>query len=209
VDRFNLKHWLFVQSLQAIALLMITVVVLSGCLARPLVKKTDTVLHREQNGKIKQQVIQKAQTGDWLVTRGYHATDNLVANATGIPISHVAVYNAEQQQVIEANGKGVHLTALNDFVDKSYRLLIIHPRWLNGKNGWSAWQNALKLVGRDYDYLGTVGFNYPSRYYCSELAVSIYKPWFSGKEKFPKVIKPGEMYLYGQVLYDSLPRDEE
>jgi len=149
-----------------------------------------------------------AKTGDWLVTRGYHATDGLVANATGIPISHAAVYNAELQQVVEAEGKGVHRTALRDFVAKSYRVMVIRPRWRTEANALQAWDEAAKLTGRSYDFLGTIGFNYPSRYYCSELAVTVYRPWFTGREKFPQVIKPGELYLYGAVVYDSLPRDE-
>ena len=189
-------------------MIFIVVIVLPGCLARPLVKKTDNAHHRAQNRIIRQQIIKIAKTGDWLVTRGYHTTDNLVANATGIPISHVAVFNADSLQVIEAVGKGVHLTSLSRFVDKSYRVLIIRPRWRTAQNAKAAWRNALKLVGKDYDFLGTIGFNYPNRYYCSELAVSIYKSWYKDKEKFPGVIKPGEMYLYGKVLYDSLPRDE-
>ncbi len=180
-----------------------------GCLARPVIKKTDDALHRLQNEEIKQQVVQKAQTGDWLVIRGYHGVDNLVANATGIPLSHVAIYNADSLEVIEAEGKGVHRASLEDFVDKAYRLLIIRPRWRSAENGVSAWEQARRLVGRDYDFLGTVGFNYPSRYYCSELAVSIYRPWYRGNEKFPTVIKPGELFLYGRIIYDSLPRDEK
>ncbi len=143
-----------------------------------------------------------------MVIRGYHITDNLVSNATGIPISHVAIYNSDSFLVIEAEGKGVHITGLKEFVDKSYRILIIRPRWRTEDNAESAWENALGLVGKNYDFLGTLGFNYPSKYYCSELAINVYKEWYSGKEKFPIVIKPGELYLYGTVLYDSLPRDE-
>ena len=146
--------------------------------------------------------------GDWLVTRGYHATDNLVTNATGIPISHVGLFNAATKQVIEAEGKGVHFSELNEFITKSYRIIVIRPRWRTAENAEFAWDNAKKLVGGDYDFLGTIGFNYPSKYYCSELAISVYEQWYSGKERFPNVIKPGELYLYGTILYDSLPRDE-
>ncbi|MGD8526768.1 MAG: hypothetical protein PVJ63_11005, partial [Thioalkalispiraceae bacterium] len=96
-------------------------IVLSGCLARPVVIKTDAHLHEEQNTIIQKAIKQVAKTGDWLVIRGYHATDNLVANATGIPISHVGVYNAENKSVIEAEGKGVHLSSFSEFIDKSYR----------------------------------------------------------------------------------------
>ncbi len=182
---------------------------LYGCLARPVIRKTDDARHRLQNSAMEQQIRQKAQTGDWLVIRGYHGVDNLVANATGIPLSHVAIYNADSLLVIEAEGKGVHRASLGEFVDKAYRLLIIRPRWRNAENGPAAWKRASRLVGHNYDFLGTVGFNYPSRYYCSELAVSVYRPWFSGTEKFPAVIKPGELFLYGRIIYDSLPRDEK
>ena len=181
---------------------------LLSCVARPVVVKKDVKKHLEQNYAIEQKITGLARTGDWLVIRGYHATDNLVSNTTGIPISHVALFNLGSFQVIEAEGKGVHATELKEFVDKSYRLLVIRPRWRTEENAERAWENALRLVGKNYDYLGTIGFNYPNKYYCSELAITVYKEWFSGKEKFPNIIKPGELYLYGTVLYDSLPRDE-
>ena len=188
--------------------LLILTFVLLGCLARPIVKKADDQTHSEQNTAIVQNIIEIGNTGDWLVTRGYHPTDNLVTNATGIPISHVGLFNAESLQVIEAEGKGVHISELFDFVDKSYRLLIIRPRWRTEINSKITWKKAVALIGKSYDFLGTIGFNYPTRYYCSELAIKVYDEWFTGKEKFPDVIKPGELYLYGTVLYDSLPRDE-
>lgn len=120
----------------------------------------------------------------------------------------MGIYNAESGVVVEAEGKGVHRTPLLQFISKSYRLLIIRPRWHSDENGQAAMEEALKLAGRSYDFLGTVGFNYPDKYYCSELAVSVYGKFFTAKEKFPLVIKPGELYLFGTVLYDSLPRDE-
>ncbi|MFW2368911.1 MAG: YiiX/YebB-like N1pC/P60 family cysteine hydrolase [Desulforhopalus sp.] len=183
------------------------ILLVSGCVARPAVERNDA-LHFQQSQAIKQQVMARAATGDWLVTRGYHGTDNLVANVTGLPISHVALFNAENKQVIEAEGEGVHYSTLDDFIAKSYRVIVIRPRWRSRFNGAMAWREAMRLVGSDYDFLGTIGFNFPSRYYCSELVVFAYRQWHSPKEKFPKVIKPGELYLYGEILYDSLPRDE-
>ena len=188
--------------------ILLLLVLLAGCMARPLLTKPETEQHRLQSRVIEQAVREQAVSGDWLVTRGYHATDNLVANATGIPISHVGVYDGETGTVIEAEGKGVHASTLTEFVDKSHRLLIIRPRWQTEANAAAALANARALVGKSYDFLGTVGFDWPSKYYCSELAISIYQPWHRGREKFPTVIKPGELYLYGRVLYDSLPRDE-
>ncbi len=183
-------------------------IALSGCIARPTVEIQNTEKHQAQNTQIIESVKSQAITGDWLVTRGYHATDTLVANATSSSISHVAIYNAESQMVVEAEGKGVHMTPLNEFVDKSYRLLIIRPRWLNADNAEKAFSNAEQLVGKNYDFLGTIGFNSPDRYFCSELAVAVYKEWHRPVERFPDVVKPSDLYLYGNVLYDSFPRDE-
>lgn len=187
---------------------VLLVAALAGCLARPVITRPETDAHDRQTEQIKTAVLAVAKTGDWLVTRGYHATDNLVSNATGVPISHAAVFNRERRQLVEAEGKGVHLSGLQAFIDKSYRVLVIRPRWRTAGNGDAAWQNAEALVGRGYDFLGTIGFSYPDRYYCSELTVTIYEPWYTGRERFPAVIKPGELYLFGEILYDSLPRDE-
>jgi len=189
-------------------LLTVATLLLCSCVARPTVEKLDEKVHLKQNEEIEQKIRAVAGTGDWLVTRGYHATDNLVANGTGIPLSHVGLFNAESKQVIEAEGVGVHLTGLKVFVNKSYRILVVRPRWRSEDNAYTVWENAQRLVGKKYDLLGTVGFNFPEKYYCSELALRVYSNWFSGKEKFPSVTKPGEMYLYGRVIYDSLPRDE-
>jgi len=191
-----------------LTLLTIIMILSGGCLARPVVHKADNATHIKQNQTIKQSVLQTARTGDWLVTRGYHPTDHLVSNSTNIPISHAAIFNLKTEQVIEAEGQGVHVSDLEEFIDKSYRLLVIRPRWQTDQNRLTAWENGMQMVGSDYDFLGTLGFNYPGQYYCSELVVTVYKQWISGKEKFPKVIIPGELYLYGTILYDSLPRDE-
>ncbi len=201
-------HALDLQVMNKHASLSVVFLLLVGCMARPTVKVVDIENHKKQNQVIVKRVLEVGKTGDWLVTRGYHATDDLVANATGIPISHVGVFNRELLKVVEAEGKGVHLTNLDGFVNKSYRLIIIRPRWRTEKNSREVWLNAEKMIGKNYDFLGTIGFNYPEMYYCSELAVSVYSNWFGKNVKFPTVIKPGELYLYGVILYDSLPRDE-
>ena len=101
----------------------------------------------------------------------------------------------------------------NEFVNKSYRLLIIRPRWLNAQSSNQAFSNAKQLVGKNYDFLGTIGFNNPNRYYCSELAVSIYKEWHRPIEKFPDIIKQViyifmvmfYMILYPEMKYNKSP----
>jgi len=191
-----------------IFLSLLSLIILSGCLARTIVKKPSGEVHQKQNQWIYQNIDSLAKDGDWLVTRGYHASDNIVANATGVPISHSAIYDKEKQLVIEADNTGIHTTPISDFIDKSYRVLIIRPRWQNESNAIKALQKAHHLVGKDYDFLGTIGINLKDKYYCSELAVYIYEEWHKPTEKIPTVIKPSELYLFGKILYDSLPRDE-
>jgi len=187
---------------------LLLLLILSGCLARTVVRKPSDAAHLKQNQTIFYIIDSLAQSGDWFVTRGYHTSDNIVANATGVPISHAAVFDKENMQVIEADNSGIHTTPIPDFIDNSYRLLIIRPRWQNPQNSKSALSKAYDLVGKDYDFLGTIGLDINNKYYCSELAVHIYKEWQKPEEKLPKVIKPGELYLFGKILYDSLPRDE-
>jgi hypothetical protein len=191
-----------------LSVFLMALFLLAACLARPVVKREDGPVHQQQNRVILDAVLQSARSGDWLVIRGYHTTDHLVANATGIPISHVGVYDAVSRTVVEAEGQGVQRTSIEAFVDKSFRLLVIRPRWSTPETSAAAAANAGALVGRSYDFLGTIGFSSSRRYYCSELAVTVYKRWHELSEVFPRVIKPGELYLYGAILYDSKPRSE-
>lgn len=109
------------------------ILVCSGCLADNIIRKPSGELHQNQNKLIYKELSKQIQTGDWLVIRGYHKTDNLVAGATGIPLSHVGVFDADSMMVIEAEGIGVHATPLPKFIDKSDRVILIRPRWLSGK----------------------------------------------------------------------------
>lgn len=188
--------------------LIIFLLTLTSCLAKPIVERSPDAIHAKQNKVFEARIREHAKPGDWVVTRGYHAADTLVSNITGIPLSHVGVYDQKQDKVIEAEGKGVHTSSLYEFIDKSHRLILIRPRWSTPLTRDKAVDNARELVGKSYDFLGTIGFNFPSSYYCSELAVVIYKQWHKPSDELPTVIKPGELYLYGRILYDSLPRKE-
>ena len=148
----------------------------------------------------------QARHGDWLVIRGRHDTDDFVATVTNMPLSHAAVYDREHDQVIEAEGVGVHATPLDAFVAKSARLMVIRPMWARDGRADAAVQRALALVGRGYDYLGLIGFNADPRYYCTELAVSVYAPERGDGNPLPPVIAPGQMYHWGTVVYDSGPQ---
>jgi hypothetical protein len=213
-DLFGYKFQIFQfkirvgEPMDAMKLLFcVFLLLISGCFAQPPIRTSESDIHQAQTLKYEQEIRKAALTGDWLVTRGYHATDTLVANVTGIPLSHVGVYDSEGDQVIEAEGKGIHATPLSEFINKSYRLLLIRPKWSTPETRYKAIGLARALIGKSYDFLGTIGFNFPSRYYCSELAIEIYKEWHGQSEHLPKVITPGELYLWGTILYDSLPRN--
>ncbi len=141
--------------------------------------------------------------GDWLVIRGYHATDNLVASLTNKPFSHAAVLDLARDQVIEAEAQGVHASTLPEFVAKSHRLLLIRPVWSDATTSQAALQKARSLVGRQYDFLGLIGFSVPDTYYCSELTLEIYRPWVRRDDVVPRPVEPGQLHYWGRILYDS------
>lgn len=156
-----------------------------------------------------QAVTRLGQPGDWLVIRGYHATDNLVSALTNAPLSHVAVLDPERNQVIEAEGKGLHTTPLAVFVTKAHRLILLRPMWATTpERQQAAVEKARSLVGRPYDFTGLIGVDVPDRYYCSELAIAVFAPMPSRKDRLPAVIPPGDMYRWGTVLWDSGPVSE-
>jgi hypothetical protein len=143
------------------------------------------------------------RSGDWLVIRGYHVTDNVVASLTNKPFSHAAVLDLERDQVIEAEAQGVHTSSLADFVAKSHRLLLIRPVWEDAHSAQVALTKARSLVGRQYDFLGLIGFNIPDTYYCSELVLEVYRPFVRRNDIVPRPIEPGQLHHYGRILFDS------
>lgn len=187
---------------------IVACLLLSACLATPVVRPGADAAFRQQSDAIAAEVAAVAQTGDWLVIRGYHGTDHLVANATGLPLSHVAVYDQATRDTVEADATGVHASDLTDLVGRAHRVLVIRPRWRTDANAQAAWQQARSRIGQPYDFLGTVGLGDDERFYCTELAFDAYRAWFTGREQVPRVIRPGELYLWGAVLYDSMDRDE-
>lgn len=182
--------------------------VLTACATDVVVTPPPEEVRAGQDREMLKQIAHKAVHGDWLVICGYHATDHLVSTATNIPLSHAAILDMQKRQVIEADASGVHITSLADFVHKSHRLLVIHPIWSDKKSAPVAVGKARALVGEKYDFLGTVGINDRSRYYCSELTIYAYSDFQHKQQKIPHVVEPGQLYLWGQVVYDSRPRDE-
>ena len=161
---------------------------------------------QEREARALREISRLGQPGDWLVMRGYHATDNLVSTLTDAPFSHVAVLDPERGQVIEAEGKGLHTAPLADFLHRAHRVLLMRPIWATTpERQQAAVAKARTLVGRPYDFTGLVGLKVPDTYYCSELAVAAYAPYPSRKDRLPLVIPPGDMHYWATILWDSGP----
>jgi hypothetical protein len=144
--------------------------------------------------------------GDWLVARGIHETDNFIAGVTNMLLFHAAIYDMENDEVIEANGSGVHTTALKDFLSKSQRVMVIAPIWANGQTRVAAVKRAKNQIGLNYNYTGLIGLDTPNSFYCTQLAIDAYKEAIDTnppQNPLPKVVKPGQMYHWGRIIYDS------
>lgn len=199
---------------------------LSGCAVQPLVDRDMVVSHPVEQAEISQVL----ENGDWIVIRGVTGPDNFIATVTNTPLSHASIYDAENNQIIEADSTGVHTTPLVKYMSKAHRLLVIRPMWadrqayMSGGKELEAESNAREAVelarswlGKPYNYTGLVGVNVPDRYYCTQLALMSYKPAMDrikaghgkggGKPKnpLPLVIEPGQMYHWGRIVYDSGP----
>lgn len=181
----------------------VSLTLMSACGIQVLVRPPQEPLRSIQTAEWLAQVEAVAQSGDWLVLRGYHVTDNLVSAATNHPLSHVAVIDRERGEVIEAVGAGLQTMELRERIHEAHRVLVMRPRWWTPERGREAVARARALVGGAYDFLGTVGIDSDDRFYCSEFATHVYDEYHDELEHFPIVIEPGHMYLYGQVLYDS------
>ena len=171
------------------------------------VNSIEKPLNPEQKLALNSSAISEIQKlgadGDWLVVRKTHATDNMIATFRNAPFSHAAVLDLKKQVVVESNSKGVHVSTLSQFVGSSHRLMLIRPKWKTPDNQKIALDKAYSLLGKGYDYWGLLGINVDDKFYCSELAVAIYKPYITKDDSIPKPIAPDQLYIFGKVLYDS------
>ena len=174
-----------------------------------MVIKPDADTRKIQNVEISKNIRGNLKNGDWLVIRGYHIADYIVAGATFADLSHVAIYDGENDQMIEAEGIGIHSTTFDDYIDKSHRIVIIRPKWATEETSKKAVEKARGYIGKKYDFLGTIGINDRERLYCSELVVYVYQPWFEGNEDIPTVIEPSKMHKLGKVIYDTGNRKQK
>jgi uncharacterized protein YycO len=149
-----------------------------------------------------EEIARHGHDGDWLVIRGYNSSDYLVAAATNAELSHVGILDADNAEVVEAVSPVVRSVSLQGFLEGADRVLLIRPNEGDAGSGAQALQRARSMIGKPYDFLGTVGLPEREKFYCSELAA-----WSAGREVdrdgLENVVHPDSMPNYGIVLFDS------
>lgn len=195
--------------MRALPLTLCSLVLLAACSRPVVVAPLPSSLQAHREAEALEALRRLGRDGDWLVIRGRRGTDNLVSLVTNAPFSHAAVLDLSGNQVIEADARGVHATPLAAFLGKAHRLLLVRPIWARAERPALAVATARGLVGRPYDFTGLVGLDVPSSYYCSELAVAVYRPWIRPSDHVPPVIPPHELHYWGRILFDSGNPDGE
>jgi hypothetical protein len=196
---FNCKP--HVLQLSTPAFILFYCIFLFGCAVKPIIKEPQPLEYNLE--PIKADI----ENGDWLVTREANLPGNFFGTVTNMPFSHAAVYDAENNQVIEADRHGVHRSSLEEFLSRASRIWVLKPVWATVETRPLAVARARSLIGRAYDFIGLIGLNIDNRYYCSELAISVWKPFMSDSGEtnpIPAVVAPGQLHHWGRVVYDSL-----
>ncbi|SHN57693.1 YiiX/YebB-like N1pC/P60 family cysteine hydrolase [Desulfovibrio litoralis] len=170
------------------------------------VKKTLSESDRLKYSQHELALNEVLQNGDWLVVRGTHLSDNLVASLTDMPLSHAGIYDADKKEVIESTGvDGVKAVSLESFINKSTRVMVIRPMFASDpQKARKAVEKAQSLIGKSYDFSGLAGLGSSERYYCTELVIKVYQPFeIKMQNPIPPIIKPGQMYHWGRIVFDS------
>ena len=185
------------------ALLLLACVFLTACSVKS-VHNPELTLHSSKDAAL---VRGHLQHGDWLLTRGIHTADNFIATVTNTDLSHASLYDAENHEVLESVANGVVTISLQDLLEKSVRVMVLRPMWASPEVSAKAVLHARTLIGRGYNFTGLVGINMPGRYYCTQLVIAAYQPFIEDEpaNRFPLVIKPGQMFHWATIVYDSGP----
>ncbi len=186
--------------------LFLLIFISAGCAGFQGLKRYTGPEYEAETSSWQKQIRDHAGNGMWLVTRGYHSGDDVVAIATVSSLSHAAVLDLESQTVIEAIGQGVVETRLQKFLSQCHRVVLVRPDDWTITKGAKAVASARGKLGEKYDFLGTVGLPREKRWYCSELAV-----WSMGipvnRQGPQNVLHPRSMLKMGTILFDSGQRD--
>lgn len=147
-------------------------------------------------------IHERALTGYWIVVRGTHIGDQVVAAGSAAQLTHAAVFDREADEIIEAHGTGVTVAPLRELIAQAWRVQVVRPRDYSEEEGRNAVARARSRLGSSYDWFGTIGLQQDRSFYCTELCVDAYRArergWMPGG-----VIHPEHMTRYGELVWDS------
>jgi len=151
------------------------------------------------------EIRRTAQSGDWILSRSYSMTGDLIALATpGESLSHASIYDAERGTVIEALNPLVREVPLEHLLARNHHVIVVRPRGLDQEQRLASVARARAQVGTPFDFGGLVGAGDRERFYCSELVL-----WASQLEGTAgRLVTPSELIEHGEVIYFSGARDD-
>jgi hypothetical protein len=189
------------------SILAVLVVLLPGCSAGSLVihKPADESANQAVTALWARDVRRTAQTGDWILSRSYSMTGDVIAGFTrGESLSHASIYDAERGTVIEALMPAVREVPLENLLARNHMVIIVRPSGLTQEQRLASIERARSQVGAEFDIGGMVGAGAPDKFYCSELVL-----WASQLEGTAgSVVTPAELIKHGEVVYWSGQRSD-
>lgn len=190
--------------------LLVVMAMVAGCATksflvhRPTNQSVDDAITAMWVGEVKS----VARDGDWLLSRAYYMTSDLIVIGTrGESLSHGSIYDATRGTVIESIASGVREIPLEDFVRRNHVVIVVRPAKMTAADGKAAVARARSKVGAPFDATGMFGVDNPEKFYCTELVY-----WASqtaartGRQE--RVVTPADLLKYGEVLYWSGKRDD-
>lgn len=143
-----------------------------------------------------------AKDGDWLLTRGYYATSDLITLALGNDISHASIYDAKSRTIIEAVSSGVRELSVEELLQRNHHVIVVRPSGMTDAQRRRSVERARSRLGHPFDHAGMFGFDSKHEVYCSELA------WWAWQGRLRTgddhtIITPTKLLDYGEVVYWS------
>jgi uncharacterized protein YycO len=190
-----------------VALLALSILSACSVKSQMVHRPTDTVIDDAITAMWVADIRRIARDGDWLLSRAYYATSDLIVLGTrGEALSHGSIYDASRGTVIESIASGVREIPLEQFVGRNHLVLVVRPTNMTADDGRGAVARARSKVGAPFDTAGMFGLDDPDRFYCSELVY-----WASQTAArtgaHERVVTPSDLMKYGEVIYWSGERD--
>jgi hypothetical protein len=152
--------------------------------------------------EVLEEVRRLGRNGDWLVIRGYHPSDHHRVRGYEYAMESCRGARQGRRSGDRGGGRGVHTTPL-----RRVRLEVPPAAAgeveLGDREVFLSTPSSMHAVGRQAIQLpGLAGLDIPDRYYCSELAVAVYRAYIPGTH-VPRPDTPAQLHYWGRILYDS------